>query len=240
MTVFGGTGFLGRRIVRHLTGRGFSARIASRHPKDAGISADIRDESAVQTAIAGAYRVVNAISLYRERGTETFQALHVKAAGQLASQAKLAGVEQFIHVSGSKPIRTRARPISGAGVKRSWRAGCLCQCHHRSPAVMFGDDDAFLNTIVKLLRRLPAYPLFGRGLTQLQPVFVEDVAEAIAQALKFDAPNTRLAALRCTRTGSCGGDSGAAWETPYLGLCAVNPMAFARADPGRSNQSQPN
>ena len=100
VTVFGGTGFLGRRIVRHLAGQGFSARIASRHPKGAEIRADIRDEGAVDAAIAGAYGVVNAVSLYRERGTGTFQALHVKAAEQLASQAKRAGAERFIHVSG--------------------------------------------------------------------------------------------------------------------------------------------
>ena len=76
VTVFGGTGFLGRRLVRHLTSQGFSARIASRHPEGEGIFADIRDEGAVDAAIAGAYGVVNAVSLYREGGTETFQALH--------------------------------------------------------------------------------------------------------------------------------------------------------------------
>jgi len=189
VTVFGGTGFLGRRIIRHLARRGFSARIASRHPEGAGIRADIR-EGAVDAAITGAYGVVNAVSLYREGGTETFQALHVKAAGQLASQAKRAGVERFIHVSGiganpgshSSYIKSRGE---GELVVRSAFANASIV----RPAVMFGDDDAFLNTIVKLLRRLPAYPLFGRGLTRLQPVFVEDVAEAIARALNPDAPN---------------------------------------------------
>ena len=100
VTVFGGTGFLGRRLIRHLTSQGLSARIASRHPEGEGIRADIRDEGAVDAAIAGAYGVVNAVSLYREGGTETFQALHVKGAEQLASQARRAGVERFIHVSG--------------------------------------------------------------------------------------------------------------------------------------------
>jgi len=191
VTVFGGTGFLGRRLVRHLTSQGFSARIASRHTEGEGIRADIRDEGAVDAAIAGAYGVVNAVSLYREGGTETFQALHVKAAGQLASQAKRAGVERFIHVSGigadqnSRSSYIRSRGEGELAVRAAFANATIVR-----PAVMFGDDDAFLNTIVKLLRRLPAYPLFGQGLARLQPVFVEDVAEAIARALNPDAPNT--------------------------------------------------
>ena len=111
VTVFGGTGFLGRRVVRHLAGQGLSARIASRHPeraKGAGlqsIRADIQDEDAVAAAVAGAYGVVNAVSLYVERGTETFHALHVKAAKQLARQANRAGVERLVHVSGNRSRR---------------------------------------------------------------------------------------------------------------------------------------
>ena len=167
VTVFGGTGFLGRRLVRHLTRQGFSARIASRHPEGSGIRADIRDEGAVDAAIAGVYGVVNAVSLYREGGTETFQALHVKAAEQLASQAKRAGVERFIHVSGigadqnSGSSYIRSRGEGELAVRAAFANATIIR-----PAVMFGDDDAFLNTIIKLLRRLPAYPLFGRGLTR--------------------------------------------------------------------------
>ena len=192
VTVFRGTGFLGRRIVRHMTSQDFSVRIASRHPEGFGLRADIRDEGAVQAAIAGAYGVVNAVILYRESGTETFQALHVKAAGQLAGQAKRAGVERFIHVSGigadpnSRSSYIRSRGEGELAVRAAFANGFIVR-----PAVMFGNDDAFLNTIVTLLRRLPAYPLFGRGLTRLQPVFVEDVAEAIARAtLNPGAPDT--------------------------------------------------
>lgn len=189
VTVFGGTGFLGRRVVRHLGGHGLSARIASRHPeraKESGlqsIGADIEDEDAVETAIAGAYGVVNAVSLYLERGTKTFQALHVRAAGQLARLSKQAGVERLVHVSGigadatSRSPYIRSRGQGELAVKAAFANAIIIR-----PAVMFGEDDAFLNTIVKLLKRLPAYPLFGGGLTRLQPVFVEDVAEAIARA----------------------------------------------------------
>ena len=165
VTVFGGTGFLGRRIVGHLTGHGFSPRIVSRRSE---IRADIRDEGPVKAAIVGAYAVVNAISLYRERGTETFQALHVRAAAQLASLAKRAGVERFIHISGiganesSRSSYIRSRGEGELAVRAAFPSATIVR-----PAVMFGQDDAFLNTIVKLLRRLPAYPLFGRGSTRL-------------------------------------------------------------------------
>ncbi|MGB6794234.1 MAG: NAD(P)H-binding protein, partial [Pseudolabrys sp.] len=112
VAVFGGTGFLGRRVVRHLRKRGFSVRIASRHP-DRGdalfavddphlqsVEADIHDEQSVARVLAGAYGAVNAISLYVEHGTETFHSLHVECAQRLATQARQAGVERLIHVSG--------------------------------------------------------------------------------------------------------------------------------------------
>jgi hypothetical protein len=95
VTVFGGTGFLGRRIVRHLRGKGFAVRVASRHPRlpsadDArlsSIAADIHDAESVANGVAGAFGVVNAVSLYVERGAETFQAVHVAAAEHLANEA---------------------------------------------------------------------------------------------------------------------------------------------------------
>src|SRR5882762_3730369 len=112
VTVVGGTGFLGRRIVRHLRSRGFPVRIASRHP-DRGrsqfgpddpqlqsVEANIHDERSVADALAGAYGVVNAVSLYVERGTETFHSVHVESAQRLAIQARRAGVRRFVHVSG--------------------------------------------------------------------------------------------------------------------------------------------
>ena len=112
VTVFGGTGFLGRRVVRHLRKRGFSVRIASRHP-DRGhrlfalddpqlqsVAANIHDERSVADALAGAYGVVNAVSLYVEHGQETFHSVHVESAQRVAAQAHRAGVERLAHVSG--------------------------------------------------------------------------------------------------------------------------------------------
>jgi uncharacterized protein YbjT (DUF2867 family) len=197
VTVFGGTGFLGRRIVRHLRDRGFPVRIASRHP-DRGhppcgpddpqlrsIEANIHDERSVADALGGSYGVVNAVSLYVERGLETFHSVHVDSAQRVAAQARRAGVERLIHISGigadaasqSRYIRKR-----GEGELAVWAA--FPAAIFVRPAVMFGPDNAFLTTIIKLLRQLPVYPMFGRGLTRLQPVYVEDVAEAIGRTMQ--------------------------------------------------------
>jgi NADH dehydrogenase len=195
VTVFGGTGFLGRRIVRHLRFREFSVRIASRHP-DRGhrlfgpddpqlqsVEADVHDERSVADALAGAYGVANAVSLYLERGQETFHSVHVEAAQRVAAQAQRAGVERLVHVSGigadrASPSRYIRKRGEGELVVRAAFAALFVR-----PAVIFGPDDAFLTTILKLLRQLPIYPMFGRGRTRLQPAYVEDVAEAVARVM---------------------------------------------------------
>ena len=197
ITVFGGTGFLGRRIVRHLRRCGFAIRIASRHPDRAerlfalddpklqSIEANIHDEGSVAEAVAGAYAVVNAVSLYIEQGRETFHSVHVESAQRLAAQARKAEVKRFAHVSGigvdatSPSLYIRKRGEGELAVRAAFADSTLVR-----PAVMFGPDDAFLTAIVKLLSRLPSYPMFGRGLTKLQPAYVEDVAEAIVRALQ--------------------------------------------------------
>src|SRR3981189_2072152 len=196
VTVFGGTGFLGRRIVRHLRYREFSVRIASRHP-DRGrrqfgpddpqlqsVEANVHDERSVADALAGAWGVVNAVSLYLERGQETFHSVHVEAAQRVAAQAQRAGVERLVHVSGigadrASPPRYIRKRGEGELVVRAFADALFVR-----PAVMFGPDDAFLTTILKLLRQLPIYPMFGRGLTRLQPAYVEDVAEAVARVMQ--------------------------------------------------------
>src|ERR1700676_2514458 len=204
VAVFGGTGFLGRRVVRHLRKRGFSVRIASRHP-DRGhglfalddpqlqsVEANIHDERSVADALAGAFGVVNAVSLYVEHGQETFHSVHVESAERVAAQAHRAGVERLAHVSGigadaaSQSHYARKRGEGELAVRAAFADALLIR-----PAVMFGPDDAFLTTILKLLRRLPLYPMFGRGLTRLQPAYVEDVAKAIGRTMQQpETPST--------------------------------------------------
>ena len=177
VTVFGGTGFLGRRIVRDLHDKGFSVRIASRRPNPSSgddpqlrsIAADIYEGPAIARAVAGAFGVVNAVSLYVERRTETFDAIHVIAAERLANEARKAGVERLVHVSGigadaqSPSPYIRARGRGEQAVRAIFGGATVIR-----PAVLFGLDDTFLNTLIKLMRRLPIYPMFGRGETRLQ------------------------------------------------------------------------
>ena len=195
VTVFGGTGFLGRRVVRHLRKRGFSVRIASRHP-DRGhrlfvldnpqlqsVAANIHDEQSVADAVAGAYGVVNAVSLYVEHGQETFHSVHVESAQRVAAQTRLAGVERLVHVSGigadaASPSRyIRKRGEGELAVRAAFNDAFFVR-----PAVMFGPDDAFLTP------RSPSpasdHPMFGRGLTRFQPAYVEDVAEAVGRIMQ--------------------------------------------------------
>jgi uncharacterized protein YbjT (DUF2867 family) len=190
-TVFGGTGFLGRRIVRQLQEAGTRVRVVSRHrgrAEDNGterIAADAHDERAVATALAGADGVVNAISLYVAQGSDTFHSVHVETAGKIARAARQAGVRRFVHISGigastaSPSPYIRSRGEGEAAVQTAFPGAVIVR-----PAVMFAADDAFLTTILRLLRSLPALPIFGDGRTRLQPVRADDVAAAIAQILR--------------------------------------------------------
>jgi uncharacterized protein YbjT (DUF2867 family) len=191
VTVFGGTGFLGRRVVRHLREAGDTVRIASRHPGPVEgdgverIVTDVHDGRSVEAAVAGADGMVNTVSLYVERGSETFRSIHVEAAARVANAARRAGVKRLVHVSGIGADATsvspyiRSRGEGEAAVEAAFPGAVIIR-----PAVMFAPDDGFLTTILGLLRRLPVYPLFGDGQTRLQPVYADDVAEAIAHILR--------------------------------------------------------
>lgn len=197
VTVFGGTGFLGRRVVRRLQARDFSVRVASRHPDRArelfgadgprlqSLGADLHDDRAVADAVAGAHAVVNAVSLYVEHGPHTFHSVHVEGARRVAALARRAGVERLAQVSGigadaaSGSPYIRSRGEGERAVRAAYPDAIIVR-----PAAMFAPDDAFLTVIIRLLRQLPAYPMFGGGRTRLQPAHVEDVAEALVRALQ--------------------------------------------------------
>jgi uncharacterized protein YbjT (DUF2867 family) len=203
VTVFGGTGFLGQRVVRHSLDHGFEVRVASRQPERGTqifrnnssalefVGADVGDDGSVSAAMAGSLAVVNAVSLYVERGSRTFRSVHVEAAARVANHCRASGVKRLAHVSGigadvlSHSAYIRSRGEGEAAVRAALPAATIIR-----PAVMFGPDDAFLNPLMKMLRMFPVFPMFGRGHTALQPAYVEDVAEAIVRAL--DAPGAGM------------------------------------------------
>jgi uncharacterized protein YbjT (DUF2867 family) len=197
VVVFGGGGFLGRRLVDRLTAEGMTVRVAVRHPDPARIElrsmgfervtvvpADVRDQASVAAAIAEADAVVNAASAYIEKGGVTFEAVHVRGAENVARKAAAAGVARLVLVSGigadpdSSSPYIRARGRGELIVRQAFPGATIVR-----PGAMFGPGDALFGTLAALARLLPALPLIGGGSTRLQPIFVEDVAEAISSIL---------------------------------------------------------
>jgi len=205
-TVFGGTGFLGAAVVSRLLDAGMAVRVAARHPERLRLDApaarirlahaDVRDRDSVAAALEGTHAVVNAVGLYAERGAETFDAIHVQGAATIASLCATAGVKKLIHVSGigadpaSASRYVRARAVGERLVQEQFERATILR-----PSVLFGSGDAFLNTIDAITRAVPVFPLFGRGQTRLQPVYVGDVADAVFRCIDGDAATGRVCEL---------------------------------------------
>lgn len=192
ITVLGGTGFLGGAIVHHLLRQGYHVRIACRHPEAAQLpdstnleklTCDIQDEDAVKRAVRGVRSVVNAVSLYYEKGDLTFEAIHVKGAERVARCAQKAGVQRFVLISGigadvespSRYVSARARGEDA--VRAEFKDATILR-----PSVI-SDRNAGFAANLDMVTKLPAVPLFGRGETRLQPVYVGDVAAAVGCAI---------------------------------------------------------
>ncbi len=199
-TVFGGTGFLGRAVVARLNAGGARVRIAVRHPDAAvapagveAVVADLRDAASVVRAVADADWVVNAVGLYRESRGETFQAIHVEGARSVAEAANRGAAEALVHISGigadlaSESSYVRARAAGEIAVREAFPKATILR-----PSVLFGPGDSFFNSLARIARLLPAFPLFGDGRTQLQPVYVEDVAAAVARSLSLAEAGGRI------------------------------------------------
>jgi NADH dehydrogenase len=214
VTVFGGSGFLGRQIVKRLARDGAAVRVAVRHPERAsflaGIStaglittvrADVWDEATVGPAVGTSDAVVNTVGHYVERGRATFKAIHGQGALHVARASAKAGVKRLVHISGigadvgSPSAYVRARAIGERLVTEAFPEATILR-----PSVMFGPEDAFFNQLAALARRMPILPLFGTGTVKLQPVYVGDVAEAVARALATEAASGQVYELGGPRT----------------------------------------
>lgn len=197
ITVFGGTGFLGTRVVLRLLRAGHRVRIAARHPdrkpellchdRAEACYADLFEPDSLRRALQGADGAVNATSLYVERGDLTYHSIHVEAAARLARLATQAGIRRFVQLSGIGADPDADDPYiqaRGQGEK-AVRADHVNATLLRS-SVMFGKDDALLSAIRSILCQSPVYPLFGSGETLMQPACVKDVADAVCRALETD------------------------------------------------------
>lgn len=196
VTVFGGSGFIGRYTVRALAQAGYRVRVAVRSPALANyllpmghvgqiqtFKCNVRNPEQIAAALRGADAAVNLVGVLYSRGDQSFQALHSEAAATIANAAKAADVETLVHVSAigahedseSAYARTKA-----AGEKRVRAA--FPQATILRPSIVFGTEDQFFNRFANLARFLPALPLIG-GETKFQPVFVGDVASAILKCV---------------------------------------------------------
>ena len=197
VTVFGGSGFLGRQIVKRLAADGTPVRVAVRRPEQASflealapggrievVAADVWNETTVARAVEGSAAAVNTVGHYVEQRGASFDAVHGEGARHVARQALKAGVGRLVHISGigadpaSASPYVRARGVGEALVRDAFEGATILR-----PSVLFGPGDKFLNTLARLARLAPALALFGRGETRLQPVFVGDVADASARVL---------------------------------------------------------
>lgn len=197
VTVFGGTGFVGRAVVRDLARTGTRIRIACRRPDEAlrcktmgdvgqivPVAANVRDDASVAAAVRGADAVINLVGILYERGRQTFRAVHEEAPGRIGRAAQAAGVRRLIHFSalGADPASPSAYARSKAAGEAAVRAAFPGATILR-PSVIFGPEDDFFNRFAGLARVLPALPLVGGGHTRFQPVYVGDVADAVIAAL---------------------------------------------------------
>jgi NADH dehydrogenase len=197
VTVFGGTGFLGRHTVRALAKAGYRIRVAVRRPH-AGfflapmgtvgqiqvVRANVTDSQQVARAVEGAAIVINLTGVLFSRGAQSFAAIHADGAATIATAAAQAGAERLIHVSaiGADADSDSAYARSKADGEKRARAAFPGVTILR-PSLLFGPEDSFFNKFANLARYTPALPLIGGGHTKFQPVFAGDVAAAIVKCM---------------------------------------------------------
>lgn len=196
ITVFGGSGFLGRHTVRALARAGFRIKVATRHPNRAFflrplgsvgqidfVKCDVSDKDAVAEALKGAQAVVNLTGILFEKG-QTFEDVQTDGAAHIAEAAAKAGVTALVHVSaiGADAESDSSYAVTKAAGEQAVRTSFPKAVILR-PSIIFGPEDGFFNKFAEMARFFPALPLIGGGKTRFQPVFVGDVAQAILTAL---------------------------------------------------------
>jgi uncharacterized protein YbjT (DUF2867 family) len=218
VTVFGGSGFIGRHLVQRLAASGVSVRVAVRDPINASflkpmgdvgqvtpIYVDVHDESSVASALAGSDAVVNLIGILYERGTQRFDTIHRDAAARIARAAKAAGADRLVHMSAlgaSETSQSRYAWSKAAGetaVRDAYPNAVILR-----PSVVFGPHDNFFNLFAALARLSPVLPVFGcpppsfkdgaidiygDGGVKFQPVYAGDVADALMKGVSDASTN---------------------------------------------------
>ena len=198
--VFGGSGFIGRHVIRALVKRGWRVRVAVRRPDLANflqpigvvgqinsVQANLRFPDSIEAALVGADAAINLVGVKKQRGAQRFDAVHVDGAAALARAVAARGLP-LVHMSGigANPASPSAYIASKAKGEAAIRAAAPSAIVLR-PSIVFGPEDDFFNRFALLARYSPVLPVFGGGATRLQPVYVGDVAEAAARLLEIES-----------------------------------------------------
>jgi uncharacterized protein YbjT (DUF2867 family) len=206
VTVFGGSGLIGRHTVRALARAGHRVRVAVREPNLANyllpaghvgqiqiVKCNVTNAEQVAAALRGADAAINLVGVLYSRGSQSFQALHADAPATIAKAAKNAGLETLVHIStmGISPQSESAYSRTKAEGDEALRAE-FPQATLVRPSIIFGPEDDFFNKFANLARFLPALPLIGGGNTKFQPVFVGDVAQAILTCIEQPATRGKI------------------------------------------------
>jgi uncharacterized protein YbjT (DUF2867 family) len=197
IVVFGGSGFVGRYVVRALAKAGKRVRVAMRRPHlavdlrvmgDVGqiqlVQANVRNAASVARAMEGADGVVNLVGILFEKGKQTFDSTQLDGAQTIAEEAKKVGITRYVHMSaigadtGSKSNYGRTKGQAEEAVKALVPSATILR-----PSIVFGPEDDFFNRFAAMARITPALPLIGGGQTKFQPVYVGDVADGVLKAL---------------------------------------------------------
>ena len=199
VTVFGGSGFVGRAIVRALAQEGLRVRVACRRielaerTKTAGdvgqvtvMRTNLRNVRSVAAAVAGSQAVVNAVGIPFQRGRQRYQTVHVEGARAIADAAKAAGAQRLVHMSGigadqrnSTNKYVRSKVDAEDAIIAGFESATILR-----PSVVFGPEDAMFNRMAQIAAKAPFVPVVGSGTAKVQPVFVGDVGAAVAAVLK--------------------------------------------------------
>ncbi len=200
ITVYGGSGFIGRHVVRALCRRGYRIRVAVRRPELANhlqplgrvgqvhaVQTNLRNAASVEAAARDAHALVNLVGILAEGGRQKFDAVHTFGAEQVALAAANHGA-RLVHVSAiGADENSASRYARSKAAAEQHILAALPEAVIMRPSIVFGPEDDFFNRFASIARMSPMLPLIGGGHTRFQPVFVGDVAEAIAQAVEGNA-----------------------------------------------------
>ncbi len=195
--VFGGSGFVGRNVVRELAKRGWRVRVAVRRPhlaqflRPMGVvgqiqlkQANIRHRPSIADALTGADAVINAVGILHQEGRQRFDTVQAGGSAGLAQLAADAGIENFVQVSAigadmeSTSLYARTKGEAEAAVRGAVPSATIIR-----PSIVFGQEDQFFNKFASMALMSPVLPLIGGGRTKFQPIYVDDVADAVCEAL---------------------------------------------------------